>query len=92
MSDAYREDGLRMIGERLARMEERSNNRDEALGDFREDFHKMQTQLDKMQTQIGTIAGEVRDAKTALRVALALVIAGAGLAGWLARMFWTGKW
>ena len=87
MDDAERY-GMQAVHDRLTRIEALSDNRDEKLA-------RMEATLVSMTEKIERIGGDVRDAKTALRVGFwistTLVPAIAAMTGWFAHTFWGGK-
>lgn len=88
MNDTFNDVGLHAVYERLTRLEERGASRDERMA-------RMESALERLTTQVETIALDVRDAKTGLRVGLWIsntvwpIMAAGG--GWIAHHFWPGK-
>jgi len=80
--------GMQAVLVELATQKERSASRDATLA-------QMQVTLAKMEQRLDTVAGDVRDAKTVLRVGFwistTLVPAIAAMTGWFAHTFWGGK-
>jgi hypothetical protein len=84
--DGFR-DELHAMSDRLTRLEERGTARDDRMT-------RMEAAIAKMASQVETMAGDVRDAKTGLRVGLwisntvwPLVAAGGA---WIAHMMGKG--
>lgn len=80
--------GMQAVLIELATQKERSAARDVTLA-------QMQTTLTKMETRLDAVAGDVRDAKMALRVGFwistTIIPALSGIAGWLIHHIWPGK-
>jgi hypothetical protein len=85
--DGFRDD-LHAMSERLTRLEERGTARDDRMA-------RMETAIATMAKQVETMAGDVRDAKTGLRVGLWItntvwpVVAAGG--AWVAHMMGRGS-
>ena len=80
--------GLQAVYDRLTRLEERGVSRDERM-------ERMEHTLERVTEQLDTMANDLRDAKTGLRIGLwitsTLVPAAAAAAGWFAHLLWPVK-
>jgi hypothetical protein len=79
---------LRAVYDRLTRLEERGLSRDERMT-------RMEHTLERVVTQLDQMAGDLRDAKTGLRIGLWITSTvvptiAAGI-GWFAHLLWPGK-
>jgi hypothetical protein len=85
--DGFRDD-LHAMSERLTRLEERGAARDDRMS-------RMETAISEMAQEVKKMAGDVRDAKTGLRVGLWIsntlwpIIAAGG--AWVAHMMGRGS-
>jgi predicted RNase H-like nuclease (RuvC/YqgF family) len=80
--------GFRDLGQRIARVE--------AEGDaVAATLERMERTICRMDARLTEVQGDVRDAKTALRVGFwiltTIIPAGAAVLGWFAHTFWPGK-
>ena len=76
---------LQAVYDRLTRLEERGVSRDERM-------ERMEHALERVTTQLESMAHDLRDAKTGLRVGLwittTVVPAVAAAGGWFAHLLW----
>lgn len=81
-------EGMQAVLDRLTRQEERGAARDATLAE-------MKLLLKQLNERLDTVAGDVRDAKTALRVGFwistTIIPAGAAITGWIAAHLWPGR-
>ena len=78
--------GIRDVGERLSRLEAEGEAAAATLD-------RLEKVIGRIDERLGVVQGDVRDAKTALRVGFwistTIVPAGAAVAGWFAHTFWS---
>lgn len=85
MNDTVSEGGMYAVYERLTRLEEKGTARDERMA-------RIEATLAQLAEQMETVAQDVRDAKTGLRIGLwftsTAVPAVAAVGGWFANHLW----
>lgn len=85
MDNVKETDGMRLVYDRLTRVEERQK-----FGDDR--MERLEAAIAKLDTKMDLVADDVKSAKTGLRIGLwfstAVLPAVAGIGGWIAAHTW----
>lgn len=83
---------LQAVYDRLTRLEERGVARDERIAAYQQqnsaELKQVEASIAALVQKVDAIANDVRDAKTGLRIGMAIMGTLGGLAGWFVSYFW----